>query len=97
MNNIFYKKLESSDFPAKELLLQNCQNFFRNLHPSTIMHDPLTLSYIIRPEFLTFEKKRLDMDEYGRMHPFEKGKIVAVTTYAEYKKFMNFFSQRLPF
>ncbi len=92
-----YKKLENSDFPAKELLLLNCQNFFRKLHPFTIMHDPLTLSYVIRPEFLTFEEKRLDMDEYGRMRTHEKGKIMTVSTNAEYEKFMDFFSQRLRF
>jgi inosine-uridine nucleoside N-ribohydrolase len=92
-----YKRLRDSDFSAKESLLKNCQNFFGRLHPSTIMHDPLTLSYVIRPEFLTFEEKRLDIDKYGKVHLSEEGRPIKVSTNAEYKKFMNFFSQRLPF
>lgn len=92
-----YKRLQESEWPAKELLIKNCQNFFRKLYPTIFMHDPLTLSYIIDPRFLNFEEHTLIMSEDGTMQLSEKGKKLIISASANYEEFMNFFSKRLPF
>jgi hypothetical protein len=61
------------------------------------MHDPLTLSCVINPKFVRFERKRLSMDKKGIMHLCEDGRELLVSTKADYEKFMEFLSERLPF
>ena len=92
-----YKRMVRSNMRVAKLLLKNCQNFFRKVYPETYMHDPLTLSCIINPKFVRFGRKRLGMDEKGIMHLCEDGKELLVSTDADYEKFMEFLSERLPF
>lgn len=92
-----YKRLLDSDSPAKKILLKNFQNFFRRFYPSTFMHDPLTLSYVINQEFLTFNQRKLELGTDGCMRLSEKGKLATVSTHADYPRFMGLLGQRLPF
>jgi len=92
-----YKRLKESVLTAKEMLIKNFQNYFNKLHSSTIMHDPLTLSYVINPKFITFEEKRIEMDKGGGFQFSERGRLLTVSTAASYQKFMDFFNRRLPF
>ncbi len=96
-NHQIYKNIENSNSPIKTFLLKNMQNFFEKYYPATMMHDPLTLSYLIKPEFLTFEQKKIDMNEKGIMQLSDKGKLTTVSCDADYQRFMKFLEKRLEF
>ena len=90
-----YKRIENS--PIKNLAIKSMQNFFDSCYPSTLMHDPLTLSCLIDPNLVSFEKKRMTMDEDGRMRLTPYGRLEEVSCAADYEGFMKLLSERLPF
>lgn len=92
-----YRKIENSESPIKDVLIKSFQNFFHKLYPSCYMHDPLTLSYLIKPKFLSFEQNKIEINSKGIMQFSESGKLTTVSKNADYQGFMKFLSQRLQF
>src|SRR5262249_37592953 len=92
-----YQRLVCSRIPARDLLLRSIQNWFGQRYPSTFMHDPLTLSWVIDESFVRFEVKSLEMDPLGIMRLSDHGTPTSVSVQADYQGFMEVFSERLPF
>jgi purine nucleosidase len=91
----FYRRIKDSKKVSGEMLARSFDSFFRQLYPSSMMHDPLTLSHVIKPGFVHFETKAIDMDEQGIMHTSEKGKPTVISASADYHGFMAFLNERL--
>lgn len=93
--SILYKIIQASSSPAKDIIIHSFQNFFKKLFPKTFMHDPLTFSYLINPDFLKFETKLAKMDEKGVMCLSESGRPTILSSGADYKGFMSFLEERV--
>jgi len=98
-NHDFYTRLHwhTSELDVRVLIKESIDNFFTHLYPSTLMHDPLTISVVIKPGFVTFAQKPLIMNERGEFIESSTGKITTVSTSAKYAEFMHFLGGRLPF
>ena len=94
-NHEIYKNIKNSNSPIKNLLLGNLQNFFKKLYPTCFMHDPLTLSYLIKPGFLKFKRRKIELSSKGVMKFAKTGKLTTISISANYEDFMNFLSRRL--
>lgn len=92
-----YEEIMKSNFPGKELLMNNIENFFDQLYPSTYMHDPLTLSYLVDNDIISYGQGDIEMDEEGRMEISSSGKYTTFSREADYGEFMKQFRERLPF
>ena len=90
-----YQRLDRSEHPARHLLVRSMQNFFKKLHKSTIMHDPLTLSGLIDNTILTYEPKKLRIGLDGVMREDAKGEITFVSSHANYDKFWKLMEERV--
>jgi inosine-uridine nucleoside N-ribohydrolase len=96
-NHRIMKLMESYDSPAARLVLESMNNWFTKVHPSSYMHDPLTLSYLIDEDLVKFASESVIMDKNGRMKISDKGKFVELSKAADYDVFMSMLYARMPF
>lgn len=92
-----YRRLKESKMAVMGDILQSFENFFQAYFESTIMHDPLTFSGVIDPQFINFEERKITMAESGIMNYAEKGLSQRVSVSADYQGFMEFLENRLFF
>jgi len=91
----FYKKLDALNNPFSDFIIESMHCFFKALFPATMMHDPLTLSYLINDNLIKFETKKLSMDEKGIIRLDENGQDIVVSTFADYEPFWKLFEERI--
>jgi pyrimidine-specific ribonucleoside hydrolase len=96
-HHILLKLIESYDSPAARLALDSMNTWFTKVHPSSYMHDPLTLSYLIDEDLVKFTSESVVMDKNGRMRISDKGKFVELSKAADYDVFMSMLYARMPF
>ncbi|MCA9352023.1 nucleoside hydrolase [Patescibacteria group bacterium] len=93
--SIFYKELSNLNKPHLNFIIESMKYFFNQVTPETCMHDPITLSYLIDNEILSFEKQKLNMDERGVMQINEDGHETLVSKSANYDLFWKIFKDRI--
>jgi len=94
-NSSIYLELKNLNKPSLKILLDSMNSFFEKRYPSTIMHDPLTLSYLIDEKIIKFENKKIKMNEKGIMTLSPKGKETSVSKSANYELFWKYFKKRI--
>ncbi|MBT5023223.1 hypothetical protein HON01_10435 [Candidatus Woesearchaeota archaeon] len=89
-----YKKI-SENPKIGELAKQSIDNFFNNFYPASLMHDPLTLAALIRPDLIDFKTEKLVMADSGIMSLSNSGINTVVSSNAKYDDFMEFLYPRI--
>jgi pyrimidine-specific ribonucleoside hydrolase len=89
-HNIYKRIAEKSP-----LLQKSFDAFFDYCYPESMMHDPLTLSTIIDPSFVQFERVKLHMDETGILRKNQTDTYTKVSSSARYEEFMLFLEKRI--
>lgn len=71
------------------LLKANFDRWFAAFHPTSMLHDPLTLSAALQLPYVDFSLERVAVGPDGRMRLAEEGRPVFVSRAAEYDVFMK--------
>ncbi|MDI6738237.1 MAG: nucleoside hydrolase [Nanoarchaeota archaeon] len=80
------------------IMARNLQKFLfekYNITKNIVFHDPLVLALAINNEFCTYEIKRLEVNEEGKLIDSEKGKKIKVAIKTDKEKFLAFILERL--
>ena len=92
----FFKAIEGADKPHLDVLVKSMRAFFTGTpFPNTLMHDPLTVSSVITPEYVQFATKKVHMDDKGIMRERDDGIDTVVSVGADYEGFREFFNARI--
>lgn len=70
------------------LLQMNFDRWFADFHPSSMLHDPLTLTAALQLPFVEFALERVAVEPDGRMRVGEDGGAVFVSHTADYGPFL---------
>jgi len=92
-----YHGLKESKIIVMGDILQSFENYFKAYFNSTMMHDPLTFSDVIEPQFINLEERKITMAESGIMNYSDKGLLQRVSVGADYPGFMEFLEHRPSF
>jgi inosine-uridine nucleoside N-ribohydrolase len=90
-----FQQLATSTKRHHRMMVENCRAFFAAKYPSTIMHDPLTVSTLFRNDVVRFREAELVMNEIGQMSEERFGKTVRISCSADYAEFMALIAARL--
>jgi inosine-uridine nucleoside N-ribohydrolase len=90
-----FQQLVASAAPHHRMMVENCRAFFAAKYPSTIMHDPLTVSTLFRNDVVRFREAELVMNDIGQISEERFGKTVRISCSADYAGFMKLFEKRL--
>ncbi len=85
-----FRFLESSKLPISRLLLGSLQAFYKRRGIWPAMHDPLTASCTLNQDFVTFKPHRISIEKGN--YSFGHGSELAISSSADYLKFMEYFS-----
>lgn len=90
-----FQRLAASVEPHHRMIVENCRAFFAAKYASTIMHDPLTISTLLRNNIVRFRDAELVMNGIGQMSENRFGKTVRISCSANYAAFMALIAERL--
>lgn len=93
-NSNIIQQLKNSKEGLHKCIYQLTKLWFKNKVPTTYMHDPLTLSYLIHNKFLSFKKEKITFTDNG-YYTTGNGSEIRLCVSADYQGFMEFLKKRL--
>ena len=85
-----YRQLAANTACTWQALLKaNFDRWFATFHPTSMLHDPLTVSAALQLPYVDFSLERVAVDADGRMRLTEEGRPVFVGRSADYDAFMK--------
>ncbi len=91
----FYLQAKNSKNGALQLLVNNCDLFWKKMYPVNYLHDPVALSTLIDPQMVSFEEKKMSITDEGYFIQSEDGVSVLVSAQVDVEKFMNMMQERI--